>query len=136
MSIPTWINRQTIGLLVVLALIVGAYSKGYAEAEAVWEHKVQAEQLRGTILQLQERDRISAIDERLTAKIEGLNANEKTIEKQVLKLVDRPVYHNVCLDADGVQLVEAARTGRPPADAGPSHATVPGPATIEGADRR
>lgn len=44
-------------------------------------------------------------------KLSELKANEKVIEHERIKIVDRPVYHNECLDADGLQLIESARTG-------------------------
>lgn len=40
-----------------------------------------------------------------------LNANEKTIIRENVKLVDRPIYHNVCLDADGLRNANAAKNG-------------------------
>jgi hypothetical protein len=45
-------------------------------------------------------------------KLQELKANEKTIERERIKIVDRPVYSNECLDADGLQLIERARTGK------------------------
>jgi hypothetical protein len=38
----------------------------------------------------------------------------QTITKQVIKLVDRPVYLNSCLDDDGLLLAQAAITGKNP----------------------
>lgn len=48
----------------------------------------------------------------LEQKLKELRANEKVIERERIKLVDRPVYSNECLDADGLQLIERARTGK------------------------
>ena len=48
----------------------------------------------------------------LERKLTELKANEKTIIRERTQLVDRPVYHNECLDADGLQLIERARTGK------------------------
>ncbi len=48
----------------------------------------------------------------LEQRLKELRANEKVIERERIKLVDRPIYSNECLDADGVQLVERARTGK------------------------
>lgn len=48
----------------------------------------------------------------LEKRLKELRANEKVIERERIKLVDRPVYSNECLDSDGVQLVERARTGK------------------------
>lgn len=47
----------------------------------------------------------------LEEKLASLRANERTIEREKLQIIDRPVYRNECLDADGLQLVERARAG-------------------------
>lgn len=46
-----------------------------------------------------------------------LSANETTIIRENVKLVDRPVYHNICLDPDGLRNANAAKNGtsEPPA---------------------
>lgn len=48
----------------------------------------------------------------LEKRLKELRANEKVIERERIKLVDRPIYSNECLDTDGLQLVERARTGK------------------------
>ena len=46
-------------------------------------------------------------------RLQELKANERVIERERIKLVDRPVYSNECLDVDGLLLIERARTGNP-----------------------
>lgn len=62
-------------------------------------------------------------------KLEVGNANAKvvyrTITRTVDKIVERPVYRNVCLDDDGVLAANAALAGQP-ADTGQPDDTVPG----------
>lgn len=48
----------------------------------------------------------------LEDKFSQLRANEKVINNEILKIIDRPVYLNECLDADGLSLIERARTGK------------------------
>lgn len=48
-------------------------------------------------------------------RLKELRANEKVIQRERIKIVDRPVYRNECLDADGLRIVESARTGKPAA---------------------
>lgn len=43
-------------------------------------------------------------------RLQELKANEKVIERERVKIVDRPIYSNECLDADGLFLIERART--------------------------
>ena len=47
----------------------------------------------------------------LEQKLADLRANERTIEKIKVKLIDRPIYKTECLDQDGLNLIEQARTG-------------------------
>lgn len=53
-----------------------------------------------------------------STKLETDNAKARvitrTIERQVDKIVERPVFRNVCLDADGLCLVNAAIRGEEP----------------------
>lgn len=56
----------------------------------------------------------------LEKRLTELHSNETTIIREREKIVDRPVYLSVCLDADGVQLANDAKNGRitsKPADA-------------------
>tara|TARA_R110000772_G_scaffold8737_2_gene28921 strand:- start:2341 stop:2685 length:345 start_codon:yes stop_codon:yes gene_type:complete len=48
----------------------------------------------------------------LENRLQELKANERIIERERIKIVDRPVYFNECLDADGLQIIERARTGK------------------------
>ena len=49
----------------------------------------------------------------------------RTITQEVNRVVEKPIYRNVCLDADGLRLANDALAGRAPDPAKP-HATVPG----------
>lgn len=51
--------------------------------------------------------------EKIQLQLSRLSANEKTIIKENVKLVDRPIYHNVCLDGDGLFNANAAKNGTP-----------------------
>lgn len=43
------------------------------------------------------------------------NAKHVTrIEKESIKLVDRPVYRNICIDDDGLRIINAAKNGTDP----------------------
>lgn len=55
---------------------------------------------------------VAATVERQLAR---LKANQTVIEREKIKLVDRPVYRNVCIDADGLRLLSALAGGYIPA---------------------
>lgn len=63
-------------------------------------------------------ERESNIASTLETRLQQLRANERVIEREKIKVVDRPVYSVSCLDADGVRLINAAKAGAPakPAD--------------------
>lgn len=48
----------------------------------------------------------------LENKLAEFKQNDKIIERERIKIVERPVYSNNCLDADGVSIIERARTGK------------------------
>lgn len=50
----------------------------------------------------------------------------RTITKQVDKIVDRPVYRNVCLDDDGLRVINDALRGEAAADPGKPATAVSG----------
>lgn len=52
------------------------------------------------------------VAKRVEEAIAGIRITERVINHEVTKIIDRPVYLNQCLDADGVRLIEQARTGR------------------------
>lgn len=52
----------------------------------------------------------------LQTTLSRLRANETKIIRENVKLVERPVYRNVCLDADGLRLANAAKNGTDPGE--------------------
>ena len=48
----------------------------------------------------------------LEARLSELRANETTIIREREKIVEMPVYRNVCLEPSGVQLANDAKNGR------------------------
>jgi hypothetical protein len=56
----------------------------------------------------------SSISATLENKLQELKANERIIEREKLKIIDRPVYNNTCLDTDGVQLLNKQRSKQDP----------------------
>lgn len=57
---------------------------------------------------------------------EAARVEFKTIYRDVEKIVERPVYRNRCLDADGLRALSAA-LGKNPGAASEPQAAVPGP---------
>lgn len=47
----------------------------------------------------------------LENKLKQFKANERVINNEKLKIIDRPIYNNTCLDTDGVALINKSRGG-------------------------
>ena len=59
-----------------------------------------------------------AVSATLEEKLATLRANERIIEREKIKIINRDVYHNVCLDADGLSIINASkRRAAKPTDA-------------------
>lgn len=62
--------------------------------------------------------RESKIAEKVETRLADLKANERIIDRGVIREIQNPVYRNVCLPAGGLRLLNAAARGEPvPADA-------------------
>lgn len=70
--------------------------------------------------------RESKIAEKVETRLADLKANERIIDRGVIREIQNPVYRNVCVPAGGLRLLNAAARGEPvPAD---SADPVPGDA--------
>ncbi|MBT9146155.1 MAG: hypothetical protein DDT42_02037 [candidate division WS2 bacterium] len=61
----------------------------------------------------------NSVATKLEERLKELKANERIIEREKLKIIDRPIYLNECIDDDGLQLLnkqrsrQDANTGKP-----------------------
>lgn len=58
-----------------------------------------------------ERSRESLVAKQVEDKLSELRANERVIEKERLKILDRPIYITECIDDDGVSLIKKYAEG-------------------------
>lgn len=92
--------RHALAALVPLALIASGWTvRGWYEAKQIAEAHQAVER------------HDSKVAAALESRLSELKANERIIEREKLKIVDRPVYRNVCLDADGVRIANQAKNG-------------------------
>ena len=105
--------------VLLIAFLAGWQINGWRLAA----EKAAAEEARQAMIDAfrEEEAKAAAV---LEKRLKELRANEKVIERERIKLVDRPVYSNECLDDDGLQLIERARKGK--SDAGKSSGEVSG----------
>lgn len=94
--------------LAVLLAVVGAffYGQSVGKARCQASYAAASEKARkrreGAVAQAQQQDTAAA-----TANIERQTI-VREITREVPRIVDRPVYRNICVDADGVRLIERA----------------------------
>ena len=94
-----------------LALLALAFGSGWRVRGAFEAEAEAAAAVR------QAQDKISG---QLEAKLAELRANERIIERETQRVIEKPVYRTVCADADGLRVLEAARTGGKPSDEMPA----------------
>jgi hypothetical protein len=112
------------GVVVVLALFGGTYVKGRVDGLAICHDRIAMLQAEATARAVAEQDKAVEIATRLEDHRVRTEIKYRTITKTVEKLVERPVYRDVCFDDDGLHLVNTALTGSTPP---PSHLAVPLP---------
>lgn len=125
MSLPLSTQGLVLVAAVSAAFAYGDYY-GHRMSNTVWQLKYDAAQQKAAeqyAARVQAYNQLA--DEYETAKAKRGVVYE-TITKTVDKLVDRPVYRNVCIDDDGLRQINAALAGHPAADPGEPAAAVPG----------
>lgn len=117
-----------IGIIVFIVVLGGLYnlidSRGYQRgAGAVTAKWEQANR--------EQREREAKQADVASQSVEAGNAKAKvvyrTITKEVDKVVDREVYRNVCLDADGLRIANTALNAGESPDPGKPDRPVPRP---------
>ncbi len=99
--------------LALLAALSGAvygihhsgYKEGKSEIQADWD-KANEKQRKA------EADQSQTASTQVEVKSEKAKVIYRTITQSVDKIIDRPVYRNVCLDDDGLRNANAALSGQ------------------------
>lgn len=129
--IPLGLILYAVAGLAILAALWGLHrhgvNSGRAEIQAKWDKA--------------SRDQRAAEEKKITTaatKLEVANAEARvvtrTVTVQVDKIVERPIYRNVCLDADGLCVANAAIRGASPDSCQPGKPVPRAPST-DGRDR-
>lgn len=99
--------RLGLGIGVLLALI-GAFFYG----QHVGTQRCEAAHLKATAAAQEKREQQIGQAQANDAKAAEADVQRETIVREITrevpKVIDRPVYRNVCVDADGVRLIERA----------------------------
>lgn len=109
---------------VVLAFVAGGWI-GHRVTAASYQADVIAEQQARAEAVQQAAEQANKHAEELEKARAQREIVYRTITKEVDRIVDRPVYRNVCLDDDGLRVINEALAGAP-ASAGEPDAAMPG----------
>lgn len=100
-----------IALVALLAAAGGGYGVGYDHAANACE-AARAKAVDKALVEYKARaSQQNKVAEKLEVDDAKADAVYRTITKTVDRVVERPVYRNVCLDADGLRNVNAALAG-------------------------
>ena len=99
-------------LIILLAVTIAAFGAGWrVKAAFVAERDLAVMEARDAMI-AEYRVNEAGKAQILENKLADLRANERVIEREKLKIINRDVYHSECLDVDGLRLIEAARAGK------------------------
>lgn len=104
----------TVIIYAVLALaIMAAIGMGYKTVKDSGREEVRLEwaEANRVAREAEEKKASEAATKTEAVRVE-IRYRTKTITKEVDKIVDRPVYRSVCLDADGLRLARCAILGK------------------------
>ncbi len=99
---------KLIGIVLIVLAIAGSY--GYAYHEGV-EHQKGVQAVEIAKVNAAAKIKYDGIAKELEAQKGYSLIVYRDIIKKVPTIVDRPVYSNVCLDSDGVNLINQALRG-------------------------
>lgn len=102
-AFKTYASSACLVVVVILFLSYGKskYDKGYNAATA----KISAELAKSAEKQRQQAHAISQEYQQEKAQREE---NERVRYVEIQKIVEKPIYHNVCLDDDGLRIINSA----------------------------
>lgn len=95
-------------LILLLVVAVGGFATGvkwHAGQDAIAEQARQLNQRAAERLRRQNSNTAAAVHE--ADKVE-IRTVFKTITEEVERVVEKPVYRDVCLDADGLRVIQSA----------------------------
>lgn len=97
--------------LVTVLILGGTYVKGRMDSASVCDARVTALMNESAERERHAQKQVIDATEQLETARAKTSIRYKTLVREVEKVVERPVYANVCLDADGLRLANSALAG-------------------------
>ncbi len=124
----TWLTLfNRIGPYLAVVALIAAIAAGGWVGRGWYEDSRDLAEERGAQAAIDAAmERESKIAEKVEDRLADLQANERIIDRGVIREIQNPVYRNVCVPESGLRLLNAAARGEPvPAESSDS---VPGDA--------
>lgn len=93
-------NPYIIGGLIGIGFTVGWQVKDW-HGDSI---ELAAEKAAQVVIEV-ERNYESKVAKKVEERLRELRANERIIEKQIPKIIERPVYNIECIDSDGLDII-------------------------------
>ena len=103
--------RSNIKIISVLALMLACSYGGYKFNDYKRDSELSAAKEAAQEVAKGLMDRESEIARMVENKLSDLRANERVVERERLKIVEKPVYQVNCIDEDGQSLIEKYAKG-------------------------
>lgn len=103
---------------VAVALLAGAYLYGRSDGAAIERDKQSAIEKATAKLRAQREQLVDQLSGVAAAQQAERQAKVREIIRESRTVTERPVYRNVCIDADGVQLLDRSAASANGADPG------------------
>lgn len=101
-------------LIAGTALIAGIAYSGWMARGWFEDSKDLAAQKAQEALAAAIREEMSGISRQVENRLGELRANERVIDRGVIREIHKPIYQRVCLEPDAVRLLNAAAKGDAP----------------------
>ena len=117
-----FLNKWVIGGLLILAVGGGIYMWGRHEGDISFQKYQDDLQAKTTLVDVLISQRDEAIATKTVEEKVTVQTKIKEVQVNVDKIVEKPIYRNVCLDDDGLRAANSALTagasaaGIPPAE--------------------
>ncbi|MTI72578.1 MAG: hypothetical protein FH747_03115 [Stenotrophomonas sp.] len=111
----TWLTLfNRIGPYLAVVALIAAIAAGGWVGRGWYEDSRDLAEERGAQAAIDAAmERESKIAEKVETRLADLQANERIIDRGVIREIQNPVYRNVCLPAGGLRLLNAAARGEP-----------------------
>ncbi len=97
-----------IGAVLAVAIVVAAYVAGRRDGRTIADGKQAAIERAVAAERTKRETAVAATDAAGAAKETDRQSLVREITRETHTITDRPVYRNVCIDADGVRLLDRA----------------------------